>query len=351
MPLEALREAKFSHKSDMFAFGVVLWEILTLGQTPWGAFGVPDFTRALAEGKRLAFPPAFKHGFDDAEIPAAAAVYAIAVRCWNGNPAKRPHFHQLEAEFAVHCTVQAALARATATAPGEGSAVGDAGCSRAPIGGYLAVGSANVEQQPAPLDADGYVADGPGSDSLDADGYVADVGRGADSLDADGYVADTSSDAGTSGHLAAAAFGQRAALDADGYVEDRGTKGVKVPNRTSGGDTLRDGSDRLHGNERASNRVQQPGDHAQLASDRAKHVPSDREAYGSVADYAQLDDNRTDYVSSCESSSISTATVDATEARPRKGVAARSARKPSLYLGFDQHPPNGDDVDDDETRL
>jgi hypothetical protein len=338
MPLEALQEAKFSHKSDVFAFGVLLWEILTLGQTPWGAFGVPDFTRALAEGKRLAFPLALKRGFDDAETHSAAAVYAIAVRCWNGNPAKRPHFHQLEAEFAVHCTVQAARARATATAPGGGGgAVGDVTCSPAAIGSHLVVESANVEQRPVPLDADRYVANGHGSDTLDVDGYVADM-HGADSLDAGGYVHNTNG-----------AFGQRVTLDADGYVEDYGAKAARVSNRTSGGDTLHGRGDRLHGNERASNVAQLPGDFAQVASDRAQHSSS--EYCRSVADYAQLGGNRTHYVSSCEPSSIITATIDAAEAHPRTGVAARSARKPSLYLGFGQHPPNGDNVDDDETRL
>jgi hypothetical protein len=201
-------------------------------------------------------------------------------------------------------------------------------CSPAAIGGYLAVESANVEQRPVPLDADGYVADGHGAFTLDADGYVADM-HGADSLDAGGYV-----------HITNGAFGQRVALDADGYVEDY---------RTSGGDTLRGRGDRPHGNERASNVAQLPGDFAQVASDRANHSSS--EECRSVADYAQLGGNRTHYVSSCEPSSIVTATVDAAVARPRKGVAARSARKPSLYLGFGQHPPNGDDEDDDETRL
>jgi hypothetical protein len=106
---------------------------------------------------------------------------------------------------------------------------------------------------------------------------------------------------------------------------------------------LRGRSDRLHDNERAINVAQQPGDHAQLASDHAKHASS--EYCSSVADYAQLACNRTDHVSSCDSSSIITATVDAAVARPRMGVAAQSVRVPSLYLGF------GEDVDGDETRL
>ena len=34
MPLEALRNATFTHKSDVFAFGVLMWEIATFGRPP-----------------------------------------------------------------------------------------------------------------------------------------------------------------------------------------------------------------------------------------------------------------------------------------------------------------------------
>jgi serine/threonine protein kinase len=99
MPLEALRDAKFSHKSDVFAFGVLLWEILSLGQTPWGAFGVKDFVDALKRGERLQFPPAIEHD------PVATIIYTIALRCWSYEPRKRPLFSLLDGELAVHRTV------------------------------------------------------------------------------------------------------------------------------------------------------------------------------------------------------------------------------------------------------
>ena len=40
-------EAKFSHKSDVFSFGVLIWEILSYARTPWGAFGTADMADAL----------------------------------------------------------------------------------------------------------------------------------------------------------------------------------------------------------------------------------------------------------------------------------------------------------------
>ena len=42
LPLEAIRDAEYSHKSDVFSFGVLMWEICTLGKPPWGTFGITD---------------------------------------------------------------------------------------------------------------------------------------------------------------------------------------------------------------------------------------------------------------------------------------------------------------------
>jgi serine/threonine protein kinase/Ran GTPase-activating protein (RanGAP) involved in mRNA processing and transport len=155
MPLEALREAKFSHKSDVFAFGVLLWEILTFGQTPWGAFGVADFTHALAQGERLKFPSTF--GAGKAEARTAHIMYAVAMRCWNDSPAKRPHFHQLEAEFAIHHTVLATTV--AVSAPAGVPAVSEPARIQKDANAPRTEGREDIEQRVTVLDADGYVAD------------------------------------------------------------------------------------------------------------------------------------------------------------------------------------------------
>jgi serine/threonine protein kinase len=231
MPLEALREATFSHKSDVFAFGVLLWEILSMGKTPWGAFRVQDFTSALVRGERMPCPDLLYSRAEErgeAHVVGADAktdgsfvthdlvqkIYAVAVRCWAENPEKRPPFHQLEAEFAIHERVLVAEARqrgramsATVAAKHqlEANNVDGYGHPR-PIspsnnnkGG--SVGARSV------LDGDGYVADESCSNiaALDIDGYVADESFSRPTLDVDGYVADERSK-------------KQPALDADGYI-------------------------------------------------------------------------------------------------------------------------------------
>jgi serine/threonine protein kinase len=253
MPLEALQEAKFSVKSDVFSFGVLLWEILTLGRTPWGAFPVQQFVIALEQGKRLQLPTALEQkqevkpgsNSEAAESSGgglvsvasspdtylAKTIYAIACRCWAKNPKKRPHFHQIAAEFAIHQKVSLADTRnrgepslsGEACHGSQGSANGFFG--RQAEGGTIdrsrrtvmnpaccAVEARTASADPRwpALDLDGYVDDVSTTEPpvLDADGFVDDVSTTAPpGLDADGYVDDVSPT-------------NLSVLDADGYVDD-----------------------------------------------------------------------------------------------------------------------------------
>jgi Ran GTPase-activating protein (RanGAP) involved in mRNA processing and transport/serine/threonine protein kinase len=219
MALEALQEAKFSHKSDVFAFGVLLWEILSLGQTPWGAFGVAAFTQALVRGERLAFPKALGRVPSDVEARAAMTIYEIAVRCWKEDPTKRPHFHQLEAELAVHravlttTVVPAVLESATNVGGSETFQTGQQHSDLVEMQFQTGAVRSNRDdlRKQTVFDADGYVEDAlfKHSPVLDADGYVEDAPfKHSPILDADGYVED------------AANMMLSPTLDGSGSVED-----------------------------------------------------------------------------------------------------------------------------------
>ncbi|XP_014482974.1 PREDICTED: vascular endothelial growth factor receptor 3-like [Dinoponera quadriceps] len=85
MSPEAVRDYTFSSKSDVWSFGIVLWEIGTLGAFPYPSIQDKDLLRYLARDKcRLARPDTTSHD-----------IYEIMCSCWNTSPQKRPSFAQL----------------------------------------------------------------------------------------------------------------------------------------------------------------------------------------------------------------------------------------------------------------
>ncbi|XP_029659980.1 vascular endothelial growth factor receptor 3-like [Formica exsecta] len=85
MSPEAIRDHAFSSKSDVWSFGVILWEIGTLGSFPYANIQNDDLMRYLIQDKcRLACPNIVSHD-----------IYNIMCSCWNTVPHNRPSFAQL----------------------------------------------------------------------------------------------------------------------------------------------------------------------------------------------------------------------------------------------------------------
>ncbi|XP_023369815.1 non-receptor tyrosine-protein kinase TNK1 isoform X3 [Otolemur garnettii] len=83
---ESLRQGAFSSASDVWMFGVTLWEMFSRGEEPWA--GVPPYLilqRLEKDRARLPRPPL-----------CSRALYALALRCWALHPADRPTFSHLE---------------------------------------------------------------------------------------------------------------------------------------------------------------------------------------------------------------------------------------------------------------
>ncbi|KFB35428.1 hypothetical protein ZHAS_00002122 [Anopheles sinensis] len=85
LALECFSEREFTSKSDVWSFGVLLWELFTLGETPYAAMPNKDLYRKLDEGYRLDMP--------DNAFP---EIHDMMRMCWYNRPYLRPTFQKLE---------------------------------------------------------------------------------------------------------------------------------------------------------------------------------------------------------------------------------------------------------------
>lgn len=81
---EALRHSKFSNKSDMWSFGILLWEIYAFGRVPYPRIPLADVMKHVEKGYRMEAP-------DDCP----PEVYKLMKEAWDLDPQKRPNFHEV----------------------------------------------------------------------------------------------------------------------------------------------------------------------------------------------------------------------------------------------------------------
>ncbi|XP_065835531.1 uncharacterized protein [Oscarella lobularis] len=86
--LEGLTEGIFTTKSDVWSYGITLWEVMTMGTSPYPGVAVVSLLPLLQEGMRLSQP---KHCPDQ--------MFKIIADCWLENPEKRPSFQVLVNEI------------------------------------------------------------------------------------------------------------------------------------------------------------------------------------------------------------------------------------------------------------
>ncbi|EAW82564.1 fibroblast growth factor receptor 3 [Homo sapiens] len=84
MAPEALFDRVYTHQSDVWSFGVLLWEIFTLGGSPYPGIPVEELFKLLKEGHRMDKPANCTHD-----------LYMIMRECWHAAPSQRPTFKQL----------------------------------------------------------------------------------------------------------------------------------------------------------------------------------------------------------------------------------------------------------------
>ncbi|XP_028318311.1 tyrosine-protein kinase ABL1 isoform X1 [Gouania willdenowi] len=85
---ESLAYNKFSIKSDVWAFGVLLWEIATYGMSPYPGIDLSQVYELLEKDYRMDRPEGCPE-----------KVYELMTACWRWNPAERPSFAETHQAF------------------------------------------------------------------------------------------------------------------------------------------------------------------------------------------------------------------------------------------------------------
>nr|XP_023660048.1 fibroblast growth factor receptor 2 [Paramormyrops kingsleyae] len=84
MAPEALFDRVYTHQSDVWSFGVLMWEIFTLGGSPYPGIPVEELFKLLKEGHRM-----------DKPSNCTNELYMMMKDCWHAISSHRPTFKQL----------------------------------------------------------------------------------------------------------------------------------------------------------------------------------------------------------------------------------------------------------------
>ncbi|XP_042209507.1 uncharacterized protein LOC121857491 isoform X2 [Homarus americanus] len=85
MAPESINFRRFTSASDVWMFGVCMWEILMLGVKPFQGIKNNDVIKRIDNGERLALP---------ANCP--PRLYSLMSQCWTYEPSKRPSFKEIK---------------------------------------------------------------------------------------------------------------------------------------------------------------------------------------------------------------------------------------------------------------
>ncbi|XP_062844135.1 epidermal growth factor receptor [Trichomycterus rosablanca] len=88
MALESILHRTYTHQSDVWSYGVTVWELMTFGSKPYDGIPASEIAVVLEKGERLSQPPI-----------CTIDVYMIMVKCWMIDAESRPRFRELIGEF------------------------------------------------------------------------------------------------------------------------------------------------------------------------------------------------------------------------------------------------------------
>nr|XP_009685510.1 PREDICTED: ephrin type-A receptor 5 isoform X10 [Struthio camelus australis] len=81
---EAIAFRKFTSASDVWSYGIVMWEVMSYGERPYWEMTNQDVIKAVEEGYRLPSP-----------MDCPAALYQLMLDCWQKDRNSRPKFDEI----------------------------------------------------------------------------------------------------------------------------------------------------------------------------------------------------------------------------------------------------------------
>uniref|UniRef100_A0A672S3W0 receptor protein-tyrosine kinase n=1 Tax=Sinocyclocheilus grahami TaxID=75366 RepID=A0A672S3W0_SINGR len=81
---EAITYRKFTSASDVWSYGIVMWEVLSYGERPYWEMSNQDVIKAIDEGYRLPAP-----------MDCPVVLHQLMLDCWEKNRSDRPKFGQI----------------------------------------------------------------------------------------------------------------------------------------------------------------------------------------------------------------------------------------------------------------
>ncbi|XP_060079201.1 hepatocyte growth factor receptor-like [Ylistrum balloti] len=94
MAPESLEKGNYNSKSDVWSYGICLWELMTRGVNPYPEVDNWDVLRYIKAGRRMPQPPFCPD-----------TLYKIMTKCWMFDPNSRPTFSELAHEVREMVTV------------------------------------------------------------------------------------------------------------------------------------------------------------------------------------------------------------------------------------------------------
>ncbi|TNN17802.1 Epidermal growth factor receptor isoform 5 [Schistosoma japonicum] len=92
LAIETLQYGIYSHKTDVWSYGITLWEVFTFGKRPYEDVDTVDIKDHVIKGGRLTQPDI-----------CTLDVYMVLVKCWMEDYESRPTFIELMRTFNTFC--------------------------------------------------------------------------------------------------------------------------------------------------------------------------------------------------------------------------------------------------------